>query len=257
MRALLTYLFALIIFHTSVMAQVEIDNSIDLNGALTTDKQIKNLANPTTADNAVPAYTDQNGNLIFGEATGIDTLLVSLEPAITAYEPGLMLNIKTSNSNDNAIYIDVNGLGPIQVLNHINESIDSAQVVAGQVLSVIFDGQSFQLLSELDRPCPNGFVEVNDQYCIETAEQTGNQWYWDVVTTCYDQNARLCTWGEWYYACQKSGLSVTGMTNNWEWTSTVANNPGQVKLVGNGSCQVGLVGRTSDQKFKGRCCYSR
>lgn len=256
MRKLITYLFFTAACTQSV-AQIEIDRSIDLDGASNADKQVENVGEPTDPDHAVPAFIDQQGVMIYAEATGTDTLVVSLTPGITAYEPGLQLNVLAPNENENRVYLNVDGLGEVEVLVHVNRSIDSAQVRAGQILSVIYDGNNFQLLSELERPCIAGFEVVNEQYCIETAEAVGNDWYWDAVAECYDRNARLCTWAEWYYACQHTGLTVAWMTNNWEWTSTVANNVGQVKIVGGGDCEVGLMGRTADQQFRRRCCYSR
>jgi|GEM_PF-5291673 len=73
--------------------------------------------------------------------------------------------------------------------------------------------------------CPSGFTAVNDEFCIETDENVaGSKTWFDAVAACVDLDAHLCSWAEWYGACQKSGLSpalLNLMDGDHEWLDDV------------------------------------
>ena len=120
---------------------------------------------------------------------------------------------------------------------------------------MIFDGTNYQLVSSSKRQCPVGFIDVNDEYCIEEFEHPNADW-WESAQDCHDRNAKLCTWAQWYYACQDASLGITDMTDNWEWLNCPVNAESQVLIMGNGGCQIGNVAGASTNK-KHRCCYSK
>jgi hypothetical protein len=69
--------------------------------------------------------------------------------------------------------------------------------------------------------------------------------------------ARLCSWSEWYFACQQSGdLALVNMTNNWEWIKWAKNEPYQAAGVGNANCT-----KTVHRSFVNldffRCCFGQ
>lgn len=105
--------------------------------------------------------------------------------------------------------------------------------------------------------CPAGFEAVNDKYCIQKEEQTALNWF-EANVQCAELNAEICSWSEWYVACQKSSLNLSNMTDNWEWINDGGDDQSNhAKAVGEGKC-------TSDNSFKAelstnafRCCFSR
>lgn len=105
--------------------------------------------------------------------------------------------------------------------------------------------------------CPAGFEAVNNKYCIQKEEQTALNWF-DANVQCAEVNAEICSWSEWYVACQKSSLNLSNMTDNWEWINDGGDDKSNhAKAVGEGKC-------TSDNSFKAelstnafRCCFSR
>ncbi len=106
----------------------------------------------------------------------------------------------------------------------------------------IQDGRSY---------CRPGYLAGNDKYCIDEAERAA-QTYWDAVVDCGSDNARLCTFSEWYYACN---IGITaGATGNFEWIEYGGLNSGHV--VGSASCE----SMSTDAKGNShtyRCCYSK
>lgn len=242
------------------LAQVEISEPIIMTGSSSGERQIKSLGNPTDQADAVNAQTIQKGSLIYATASGTDSIFVDLIPSLSAYVPGTFINFKASNANTGDLLINVNNLGFIPIKKGINQNLDSADIKPNQLVSIIYDGTQFQVISMLSNSCPNGFVSVNKDYCIETNERIAASW-WNAVITCMNKNARLCTMSEWSLACFNSGLALNNMLNNYEWVDSAANNASTAKTMGLGSggvpgCDYGyyeLPGVVNAY----RCCFSK
>lgn len=102
--------------------------------------------------------------------------------------------------------------------------------------------------------CPSGFVGVNAQYCIEADEHAPANWY-DANTACVNAGARLCSWGEWYSACNLTA-GLNNMKNNWEWVDESGNSIWVTAVGGNGNC-TGNDNKEDISSYSYRCCYSR
>jgi len=105
------------------------------------------------------------------------------------------------------------------------------------------------------RDCPIGsWSEINEEFCIEVNERVSTDW-WNANKNCGDLNAHICSWNEWYYACQKPGNGTINMTNDWEWT-IVGIAGGTATTVGNGDCKNSSTETMTNSKTY-RCCFSR
>jgi len=103
--------------------------------------------------------------------------------------------------------------------------------------------------------CPGGFTSVNAEYCIETNENVGSPGtFWVASDASYAAGARLCSWSEWYMACNNTG-GLSNMTNDKEWidaeglASTSARRAGASCT----NCESWNVGTSSTF----RCCYTK
>lgn len=65
----------------------------------------------------------------------------------TAYTDGIVLYWIPSNTNSTASTINVNGLGPVSILNQDGTPLTSSQLVAGQVATILYRSGSFILIS--------------------------------------------------------------------------------------------------------------
>jgi len=117
-------------------AQVQINN-----------KQIKGVANATDSGDAVNARTLQMGNLIFATASGTNAINLNLTPAITSYTAGMVVNFRAVASNTGNVTINVNGLGAKNIFKNIGTALAPNDILNGQMISVIYDGSNFQLLT--------------------------------------------------------------------------------------------------------------
>ncbi|HLP10813.1 MAG TPA: hypothetical protein VK177_02715 [Flavobacteriales bacterium] len=244
----------------SVFCQVEIKDKIILTSPNPNERQVKGLAYPDSPSSAVNASAVQSGQLVYSAATGNDTLLLTLHPAPLNYVKGMVVYFKAPSTNTSSVKINVNGLGIVPLFKEVNQNIDSAEILAGRVISAIFDGNAFQVTCRLNQPCPSGFVDVNAKYCIEINERDSLNFY-DAMKTCGDLNGKICSWSEWYYACQKTALGLNDMTNNFEWIDDGANYTSSAinaRVAGSPDCVTPSsipVNNTNLNKF--RCCYYR
>lgn len=259
-----TYLMICCVMGLTGMAQLQADEKISMTGSVASDRQVSGLAHPSDSASAVSAEVHQSGVLIYSNATGTDTVYLTMSsPTPTAYTPGMVVNFKAAASNTDSMKIDVNGLGLIPLVKYGAVPLDSNDIYAGQLVSAIYDGTNFQVISELNTRCPDGMVGFANQFCIEVNERAP-QIFWDAVVTCYEMNLRLCDWNEWYQACSDATLGLADMTNNWEWCDNASNwnttwANSMVRVAGETDCQDAANGNPMNaadmRNF--RCCYSK
>lgn len=87
---------------------------------------------------------DQSGSKNYASASGADTYIATITPAITAYSAGQMFHINFTNVNTGASTINLNGLGAKNIVDSAGSAL-SAGVLTG-VVSVIYNGTNFQIL---------------------------------------------------------------------------------------------------------------
>lgn len=70
-------------------------------------------------------------------------------PGITAYYTGLEITFKTGVANTTACTLNVNGLGARTIKKNISGDLETGDIVAGQIITVVYDGINFQITSNL------------------------------------------------------------------------------------------------------------
>lgn len=241
----------------NTFAQVEVNQKIILTGNTSGEKQVSGLAYPDSANSAVNASAVLSGQLIYDAATGTDTLSLSFRPGPGAYTKGMEVHFKMPATNHSSLWVNVNGLGATPLYKNVNQALDSAELLVNQVVSAVYDGNYFQVTSKLNKPCPEGFVEVNTKYCIQQNENDSLN-YFAAMNTCANLNGKICTWSEWYYACQKTSLGLNDMLNNYEFTDDPANYQTdlQVRVAGGTDCTGSMSIGTAVVNIRSfRCCY--
>lgn len=255
-----TIVLPLVACCTFAQAQLAVDKPVVLSGTAG-ERHISGLPVGTAPEHALNAGALLAGSYLYCQASGTDALTANTDPAFTAPIVGRNLLVAITAMNTGAVTIAVNGAAAVSVVKSGSLSLEAGDLQPGMVASLVFDGSAYQLTNArriARRDCPSGFTQVTDLYCIEpTAHDT---LYLDsAAVVCGSLNARLCTWGEWYFACtQQGGLALQNMGNQWEWTNSTANGVGAARVVGATSCTHAGVGPAYDtlaRKF--RCCYDR
>lgn len=78
-----------------------------------------------------------------------DTYVITLSPVPTAYTTGMVVLFKANTANTGAATLNVNSLGAKTIKKNYNEDLADNDIKANQLVSVIYDGTNFQLLSPI------------------------------------------------------------------------------------------------------------
>lgn len=246
----------LLLLCTFADAQLEVDKKLEFTSGDAGRRQVYGLAYPASSDHASNVYAVQSGQLIAASSNDADTLILTFSPALSAYTTGMRLVISMGAPNTGALWINADGLGVKAVQKVGNQPLAAGEILAATTFSVVYDGTAFQLTAAPSSTCPAGFVNVNGSYCIQQDENSA-MLFWDANQHCASLNARVCSWGDWYYACQKPALGLSNMTNNLEWVDDADDHASHASTVGNGSCTQNATSNTlvipNSHSF--RCCY--
>jgi hypothetical protein len=154
----------------------------------------------------------------------------------------------------------LNGTGPYAVESTPGEALLGSALQADQELSLVFDGNSFQMIGGLTRTrrsCPAGMATVNEQFCIEPANRPAA--LLDAASvTCANLGRRICSWAEFHAACaRQSELGVSTTSNDWEWTNNTANEDLNARVVKLNDCGTAGTRNAVTVAAPFRCCYTR
>jgi hypothetical protein len=121
-------------------AQVDVSNT-----------RIINVDSAQAATDAVNASLIQYSYLNFGNDGGAaNALAVDLPVPINTYSPGLHVMVKAGAANTGSATLDVNGLGPVAIKKNGTQNLAAGDIQPNLILSLLFDGTNFQVLSPLN-----------------------------------------------------------------------------------------------------------
>lgn len=144
------------------------------------------IVNDVNVNVIFPSFTQQS---YYAVATGTaNALIVGVSPTPTLYAPGMVINAKVSITNTGPATINVNGLGSQNIVNMNGGALKSQQMLAGQVVQLVYDGTQFQLQSQAPFSIRQVAVSVTTQ--LFTA---AGAWTWTVPAGVYA--VRLEAWG--------------------------------------------------------------
>jgi hypothetical protein len=109
--------------------------------------KITGLGAGTAATDAARISQIQGGSLSFVTVTGTNALLGSLVPAIAVYTTGAMYSFIVQNTNTGAVTLNIDSVGVKDVLRNGTDPIQAGDLVAGNIVVVLYDGTAFQLIS--------------------------------------------------------------------------------------------------------------
>lgn len=77
----------------------------------------------------------------------VNAYAIAPSPAITAYVAGQQFTFKVTNTNTGASTLAVNGLAATPIKKQVSVALVGGELLAGQVVSVVYDGTNFQITS--------------------------------------------------------------------------------------------------------------
>lgn len=117
-----------------------------------------------------------SGEIYAADTVGTDAYAVTLVPAPTAYVTGMVINFKAGTANTGNATLNVNGLGAVNILKNHDQTLDNSDIEVGQVVTVIYDGTSFQMQSQVANLYASVAGVQNAQY-VYAADAVGTDSY--------------------------------------------------------------------------------
>lgn len=131
-------------------AQVQANKQLQMIGSTDNDRRITGVGTAADSTDAVNAATLLNGRLTFANSTASgNAYAVQLRVAPETYTTGMILSFKATWANTSTITLNVNNLGAKPVFKNVNEPLEAGDIVPNQIVSVIYDGTAFQVISQL------------------------------------------------------------------------------------------------------------
>lgn len=241
-------------------AQVIVDKPIVLTSPLPEERRITGLTHSTEPTDALTAGVSQTGEVHLAQPVAGNAWAVELPALGSDPTDGTYVVVQIPLLVPGPITLDLNGHGPLPILRN-GAAIDGEALVEGSMLSVILAGDAFHIMNggnDRLRDCPAGTVAVSDQFCVEAMEHGAGD-YFAAGLACAGSGLRLCSWAEFVAACQRTTeLQLTGMINNWEWTSSTSNEDNSGRIAGLNDCtSAGNWMSTGSAPVAFRCCFSR
>tara|TARA_R110002020_G_scaffold466103_1_gene688266 strand:+ start:61 stop:1137 length:1077 start_codon:yes stop_codon:yes gene_type:complete len=137
---------------TGINSCINKDGSNAATGALNLGSQkITALADGTAHTDGINAGQIQDGGLIFQatDSGSANAYAIALTPAVTAYVAGQVFHFKAANANTGNSTLNVNALGTKNIKKRNDQNPAAGDIEANAIISVIYDGTSFQMISQL------------------------------------------------------------------------------------------------------------
>jgi hypothetical protein len=156
----------------------------------------------------------QDGAWVYAPDTGTaSNLVVTLNPAPTAYVAGMGIVVLVANSNTGASVINVNGLGNASIVHRDGSALVSGELLAGGMVGLMYDGNHFQLAWAATSP---GTGSTGGML-------TASQAYYVNVNTGSDSNNGLSAGTAWRHIQYALGFVSKINLNGYTVTINVAN----------------------------------
>lgn len=147
---------------------------------------IDSLASPANSLSAVNAISVQNSSLTYSDATGSNNAYeITLTPNVTSYTKGMAVTFKANFDNTAIATLNINGLGNKAIKKNGFNDIEPYDILEGQMISVVYDGNNFQMINTPGKYVPllvfvssnaydpNTSVSSRDAACQSDATSAG------------------------------------------------------------------------------------
>ena len=133
-------------------------------------QKIVSLADGTAHTDGVNAGQIQDGGLVFqaNDTGSANTYAIALAPVVTAYVAGQEFNFKAGNASSGASTLNVNGVGAKNIKKKNDQNIAAGDIEEDAIIKVLYDGTSFQMLSQTGTSGMSSFTLTGDSGSNQT-----------------------------------------------------------------------------------------
>ena len=90
---------------------------------------------------------DNVSHATYATNTSVNDSYAITDSDITDYTAGMIVNFKATIANTTGCTLNINGLGAKNIYKNVSAALETGDIIANQIVSVIYDGTNFQLLS--------------------------------------------------------------------------------------------------------------
>jgi len=149
---------------TTVKGLSEESTAAEINADTAAGSVARLFVNPSTL--ATSKYG--RGLAAFGgyaaDAGSTDAYAITLSPVIAAYTVGQAITFKAATRNTGPATLNINSVGAQAIVKDVDQPLDTGDIRAGAMVTVVWDGTNFQMISR-SGPVPTGV-------CIPNAGRT-------------------------------------------------------------------------------------
>jgi len=240
-------------------AQVRVDKPVVLTAADPAQRTVEGLAPAQDAQGLITLDGARSGRYHWGQASGTGMAIqLALTPPADAYANGMELRFLPVAPGLGPVTVNVDGLGARRIYRSDGLPVSAGLLVPGTVTTLVYADTAFFLSGRAPSACPDGFLPVNGQYCIQRND-TVNVSYFTATRWCNDRGARLCSYGEYIHACTERQAEMEGMFNDWEWIDDTSDHTHTADMAGRWVCHsisgLGMV-ENDNNYARVRCCLT-
>jgi hypothetical protein len=89
----------------------------------------------------------KSSGLYAADGGASDAYVITVSPVPTSYIAGMVFRFKANTVNTGEATLNVNGLGAKTIKKNLNIDLATGDIVAGQLVEVMYDGTNFQMIS--------------------------------------------------------------------------------------------------------------
>lgn len=103
----------------------------------------------------------RSGGLYKGAGSSANNYVITVSPVPTNYSEGDVFRFKADATNTGASTLNVNSKGAKAIKKNVSEDLVAGEILAGQMITVQFDGTNFQLIKDI-----SGAIEASDDLLL-------------------------------------------------------------------------------------------
>lgn len=140
----------------AVSAQVDIDKPINMIG-VGSDAQIEGIKTVDDTLDATNVESIQKSQLTYAAAGGSSSAYtVSTSPSFVNVATGTVVHFMANHAATGATTLDLNGTGAAPIKKNFDQDLVADDIKNGQIVTVMFDGTNWQMLSQLGNASSGG-----------------------------------------------------------------------------------------------------
>lgn len=157
-----------------VATQSDVNNGTDV-GSTTASLEVRPKELAVAVQNATYTYGT--------DASGTDSYAITLTPVPPVYALGQMFTFKAGTANTGAATLAVNGQAAITIKKNHDQDLETGDIEAGGIYTVIYDGTNFQLQTQQSSmPSTVDLTNVTTAYTDGTLLTSPNFTYKGTIT---------------------------------------------------------------------------